>query len=127
MDPRILSLLSHELRSPLGVVRGYLRMLEQLGSLSDQQQSAVAAAMKASDRATELLEQASMLSQLQRGDTQLDFKTVSLLPILSAAVEGVQLPTDPPVRVEIGDVPAVLVNADETLLRGVLRSVLAGV
>ncbi len=125
MDPRVLSLLSHELRSPLGVVRGYLRMLEQLGSLSDQQQSAVAAALRASTRAAELLDQASMLAQLQRGDTPFDFKPVDLQTTLVAAVDAVPLPSDPTIRLEMTEVPTVLLSADESLLGSVFRTVLS--
>ena len=73
-SPRILSLLSHELRGPLGVIRGYLRLLEQAGpELSDSHRQAVTAALKASDRAAELLDKASMLAQLQRQETPLAF------------------------------------------------------
>ena len=62
-SPRLLSLISHELRGPLGVIRGYLRLLEQTGpELSDSHRQAVTAALKASDRAAELLTQTSMLA-----------------------------------------------------------------
>src|SRR5688572_323275 len=54
--PRVLSLLSHELRGPLGVVRGYLRLIDQTATeLSDRSRQSIAAALRASDRMADVL------------------------------------------------------------------------
>jgi len=124
----VLSLLSHELRGPLGVIRGYLRLLEQTGpELSDQHRQAVSAALKASDRAVELLTQTSMLAQLERDETPFDFTPVALKELLSGAVEGLALPDDPAVRLEIGDVPTAMMAADRTLLGGAIATLVSAV
>lgn len=125
---RVLSLLSHELRGPLGVIRGYLRLLEHTGAaLSDQQRQAVAAALKATDRAADLLTQTSMLAHLDRGETPFDFNPVALKDLLAAAVEGVRSAEDPAVRLDVGNVPSALIAADESLLSGALTSLLCAV
>ena len=127
-SPRVLSLLSHELRGPLGVIRGYLRLLEQTGpDLSDQHRQAVSAALKASDRAADLLTQTSMLAQLQRHETPFDFKRVAFKDIVAAAVEDVRLPRDPAVRLDVAEGPAALISADEALLRGAIATLCSAV
>lgn len=124
----VLSLLSHELRGPLGVIRGYLRLLEQTGpDLSAQHRQAVSAALKASDRAADLLTQTSMLAQLQRRETPLDLKPVALNDLLTIAVEGSRAAGPPAVRLEMSEVPATQVAADATLLQGALAALVAAV
>ncbi|HUE89367.1 MAG TPA: histidine kinase dimerization/phospho-acceptor domain-containing protein [Vicinamibacterales bacterium] len=115
---RLLSLVSHEVRAPLGVMRGYLRLLEQQGTeLSEQHRHAVTAALKASERAADLLGQVSALAGLQRGDVATALKPTPLEPLLRSAVHAVSMPPEPIVTVHVGDPPAVMVAADEELLR----------
>ena len=127
----ILSLLSHELRGPLGVIRGYLRLLEQASpALTDAQQRAVAAALKASDRTAELLTQTSLLANVQRGTVVLARRTVALADVLTNAVaeasrtsgKGLTFePRDlPPARIDVD--PAVLSNALANLMTAVVRA-----
>src|SRR5688572_29725877 len=97
--PRLLSLLSHELRGPLGVVRGYLKLLEQRGTeLSEQHLRAITAALRATDRAAAVLDQASKLAQLNRDETRIELTRVSLDLILDDAVRKVTLPEDPVIK-----------------------------
>jgi signal transduction histidine kinase len=115
---RLLSLISHEVRAPLGVMRGYMRLLEQQGTeLSESHRHAVAAALKASERAAEILGQVSALARLQHDDAGPALKPTPLEPILRAAVHAVAMPPEPIVTVHVGDTPAVSVAADEDLLR----------
>lgn len=126
--PRLLSLLSHELRSPLGVVRGYLRLLEQMDdTLSDRHRHAVDCALRASDRAAYLLDQASLLAQLRRHEIVLDFKSVALEAVVAAAADAVLLPSDPVVRVEVGTLGPRCVSADEALLSRALTTLISAV
>jgi signal transduction histidine kinase len=125
---RVLSLLSHELRGPLGVIRGYLRLLEQTGpELSDQHRQAVSAALKASNRALDLLTQTSMLAQLQRDETPFNIKFISLKDLVSGAIDGLEFPKDPAVRLEIGDMPTAMIAADAVLLGGAIATLVAAV
>ena len=115
---RLLSLISHEVRAPLGVMRGYLRLLEQQGTeLSEQHRHAVTAGLKASERAADLLGQVSALARLQRGDAATALKPIPIEPLLRSAVHAVSMPPEPIVTVHVGDTPAVAIAADEDLLR----------
>jgi two-component system, OmpR family, sensor histidine kinase ArlS len=114
---RLLSLISHEVRAPLGVMRGYMRLLEQQGTeLSEPHRHAVTAALKASERATEILGQVSALARLQRQDV-VTLKPTPLEPLLRTAVHAVTMPPEPIVTVHVGDTPALTLRADEDLLR----------
>jgi signal transduction histidine kinase len=125
---RLLSLVSHEVRSPFGVMRGYLRLLQQTKqALSDQQQAAVDAALKAGDRVADLLGQLSMLAQLHRGDVPTDRRPVALVAMLDVATRRVRLPDDPPVRLVVPDVVPAEVLADESLLGAALSSLITAV
>jgi signal transduction histidine kinase len=124
----LLSLLSHELRSPLGVIRGYLRLLDQQGeALSESHRAAIGKALTASERAAELLSQASTLAQLQKNETTLELKPAALGTLLKAAAGGVRLPEDPRVTLEIIDSADVLVDADPGLLAGALTALTSAV
>jgi signal transduction histidine kinase len=122
----LLSLISHEVRAPLGVMRGYLRLIEQQGTeLSDMHRHAIAAALKASERATEILGQVSTLARLHRREVLLSRNAHALEPLLRSAAQGVKAPPDPVVTVHVGDTPAVDVLADEALLGAALSSLIA--
>jgi len=122
----LLALVSHELRSPLGVIRGYLRLLDQQGTnLTEQQLNAVAAALKAAERATTVLDQASTLAQLYRDDTVFDFKTTALERVLRRSAEAVALPSDPKVDLQLREIPPSEITADDALLGGALSSLIS--
>lgn len=124
----LLSLLSHELRSPLGVIRGYLRLLDQQGaSLSENQRNAISKALEASERAAELLGQASTLAQLQKNEITIELRPVAIGTLLEAAAADVRLPEDPAVRLEVVDSADVEVDADVALFRGALAALTSAV
>jgi signal transduction histidine kinase len=124
----LLSLLSHELRSPLGVIRGYLRLLDQQGeALSENHRAAIGKALSASERAAELLGQASTLAQLQKNETAIDLRPVAIGPLLRTAAASVRLPEDPRVMLEIADSTDFRVDADAALLRGALTALTSAV
>jgi signal transduction histidine kinase len=115
---RLLSLISHEVRAPLGVMRGYMRLLEQQShDLSEPHRHAVTAALKASDRAADILGQVSALARLQRNEATVTLKPTPLEPLLRAAVHGVSMPPEPIVTVHVGDTPALSIVGDYELLR----------
>jgi K+-sensing histidine kinase KdpD len=126
--PRVLSLLSHELRGPLGVIRGYLRLIEQTATeLSDQSRESIAAALRASDRIADVLEQASVLGHLQVGDVQLDLKPVTLATIVHAAVQKAALPEHCAVLFDSAGLPDVTVDADQVRLGLALATLIEAV
>jgi len=90
--PALLSLASHELRGPAGVVRGYLKMLEQDGSLPERSRKAVLRATEGASRIVSLLDEISELSQFKQGGIRLSLRSVSLRSVLAQAVQAVAIP-----------------------------------
>jgi signal transduction histidine kinase len=125
---RLLSLTSHELRSPLGVIRGYLKWLEQQGAtLPEQHRQVVIAAIKASDRLTDLLSELSALAQLQRGDIDVAREP---LPLRSLVADTAAAFDDQPpglVSLTASDLPDVRLTGDGALLQAALVSLATAV
>lgn len=124
---RLLSLLSHELRSPLGVIRGYLRILDSPPvALTDQQRQAVTAALRAADHAVHLVDQASFLAQLRRGEAQLHPTRVDVRALLESAIQSVS-PQGPKSTCVLGDVAIESISANRDQLRDALSSFIGAV
>ena len=125
---RLLSLISHEVRAPLGVMRGYMRLLEQQSAgLSEPHQRAVSAALKAGERAAEILDQVSTLARLQRGEVAASLAPTPLEPLLRAAVHDVKMPSEPIITIHVEPPPAVEVMADLHLLRTAIAGLTSAV
>lgn len=126
--PLLLSHLSHELRGPLGVIRGYLRLLEQTASgLSESHQKAIRAALHASERTLALTDEASELSRLLRGDVTLKRTRVPVSSLLHAVVQAVELPDDPAIDLDVPEGSTAIVSVDETRIRAALAALITTV
>jgi signal transduction histidine kinase len=125
---QMLSLLSHELRSPLGVVRGYLRLLNQhQGELSANHRQAVTAALAASDRCVELLAQASALAHMWRQETPIEQEPIVLADLLQPLAHSLRTTDDRPLPVVIESAIDVLLTGDRALLHTALSSLVSAV
>ena len=124
---RLLSLTSHELRSPLGVIRGYLKLLEkQEGGLTEQQKQVIAASLRASDRMAELLAEVSTFAHLHCGDTTLDRRPTSVASLVDTIVVR-QATLAIGRTVEKGDVPEAMLLIDVPLVSAALATLAAAV
>ena len=125
---QMLSLLSHELRSPLGVMRGYLRLLDQQPTaLSATHREAVAAALRASERCLELLAQASALAQIWRQEAPIARMPLALTAVLAPLAQAVHATTDQRLPVAVAPSPELQVSGDSRLLRTALSSLVVSV
>ena len=125
---QMLSLLSHELRSPLGVVRGYLRLLNQhQGELSDTHRQAVAAALKASDRCVDLLVQASALAQMWRQEAAIARQPLTIADLLQPLAATVRKTDGQPLPLEVDAAIAVSISGDLALLQTAISSLASAV
>lgn len=125
--PKLLSLVAHELRTPAGVVAGYLRMLMQgrSGGLTDAQRKLVDAADRSSARLTELLDELSDLAKLETDSAPLAGQTsVALAELLSPLRESAAAPEAPAIAIH-GEIPDVAVDADVPRLRRALSTLAA--
>ena len=90
--PTLLSLASHELRGPAGVLRGYLGLLEQDATLGERARRVMLEMSHATDRMVAILDELSDLAHLKDGRTKLTLKHTSLRSVLHQAVQAVEMP-----------------------------------
>src|SRR5262245_64465814 len=86
--PKLLSLTTHEFRTPMTVVAGYIRMLlkERAGPVPDQQRRLLEEAEKSCARLSALLGEVSELSALEGGTATFNRAAVDLNAVMSEAI-----------------------------------------
>lgn len=96
--------ISHELRTPLTHMKGYLELLafETLGTLTEDQRSALQVCTRASDRLESLIDNLILFSQSARGELSLKLAPMNISRV---AVEIIQMS-----RSKAADVGVVLVT-----------------
>jgi signal transduction histidine kinase len=87
---RLLSLAVHELRTPISVVSGYLRMVlkDRAGPVPEAQRRLLEEAEKSCGRITALLSEMSDFAHLQLGDAPFRQEPVDLAALVRQAVEA---------------------------------------
>jgi two-component system OmpR family sensor kinase len=125
--PKMLSLAVHEFRTPMTVVLGYVRMLQQerAGPLTEQQRRLLEEVEKSCGRLTALVAETSDLAQLEAGTAVFNRSSTDLRdPLRHAADDLAPLP-DRELRIDLRlpDAPA-LVHADPGRLKHALQSIL---
>lgn len=117
--PRVLALSAHEVRGPLSVVLGYLRMLltDRAGTLTEQQRKLLELSAASCGRLKAVADEMSDLSHIEDGRTEFDRRPVDLRAVLKKAVEALPNLPDREVRVELstGDGAASLLGDPERL------------
>jgi signal transduction histidine kinase len=126
--PKLLSLTTHEFRTPMTVVAGYIRMLlkERAGPIPDQQRRLLEEAEKSCARLSALLSEVSDLSALEGGTATFNTVALDVRSVLSDAIQVLPDLPDREVRVELDaeNGPA-MIQGDATRLRLALSSVIA--
>jgi signal transduction histidine kinase len=125
--PRAMSLAVHELRTPVTVVSGYLRMLlrEQAGPLTEKQRKMLEEAERSCTRIGALVGEMSELGKLESGDTALGAQPIDLAALLVELASGMHEGDDRGVRVETrGTGQPVMVTGDRTRLAAALRALM---
>lgn len=112
----MLSTAVHELRGPLGVARGYLRLLAKLGTDDPRAPKAIGDAGHAADRMAALLDELSYYGRLACGEAHLHLDTASLPSLLEDAARQTTLPRDVEVEIGVRVSPDVSVRADRARL-----------
>ena len=113
----LLTLTSHELRQPTGIVRGYLRMLEQDPTLSQRARKVIGDATRAADRMVALLDEVGELARLKDGAIRLTPKSMSLRSVLNQSVQAVELPASHDVELDVVAPADVRRRVDEPRMR----------
>ena len=124
--PKVLSLTSHEFRTPLTVLGGYLRMLlkEQAGPVTAPQRRFLEEVEKSSGRLSALVAEISELSVLEDRTARFNTSDLDLRELLRELIED--LPSaERPVKVELDlATGSATIVADLTRLRKALTSVI---
>lgn len=120
--PTLLSLASHELRGPTGVVRGYLRLLEQDATLGDRPRRVMSEMTRATDRLAALLDELSELAHLKDGRIKLSLRSMSVRSVLNQAVQAVELPDNFETDLDVVAPTDIRMRVDEARLRAVFST-----
>jgi signal transduction histidine kinase len=128
MKANFLSMITHELRSPLNTINGYLDLVLEgiAGELNQQQREFVQRARAGSEHLYALIEDLLLISRADAGQLRLNREVINLPEIVANAVEDLQLmaiDNGITMRVEIAsDFPPL--NADAIRLQQVLRNLI---
>jgi PAS domain S-box-containing protein len=84
MKSEFVSIVSHELRVPLSVVKGYVDMLamEMAGAINDQQRNFLAVVKTNADRLSAIVDELLDLSRIESGKIQPDLGSVSVASVI---------------------------------------------
>src|SRR5262249_2551372 len=123
------SMITHELRSPLNAINGYLDLMLAgiAGELNEQQREFVQRARAGSEHLFSLIEDLLLLSRADAGQLRLNRDMISLPAIVANAIEELELVARDcgiTTKVEIpGDFPPIY--ADAVRMQQVLRNLIS--
>lgn len=122
-----MSLAVHELRTPVTVVSGYLRMLlrEQAGPLSEKQRKMLEEAERSCSRLAGLVAEMSELGKLEARELALARQDFDLVVLLAELASGMHEGGDRGVRLEIrSDETPIIVTGDRKRIAAALGALL---
>ncbi len=121
---RLLSLAVHELRTPVTVVAGYLRMLLKMHpGLGDQPRKLVEDAERSCARLADLIAELSEVSNLEAGHITLERHDIDLFALVAEVADSAREGADRGVRLEVQRTDQrALVSGDRKYLRGALEA-----
>ena len=128
MKANFLSLVTHELRSPLNTINGYLDLLLEgiAGEITEQQQEFIRRARSGSEHLYALLEDLLLASRADAGQLRLNYAPVSLAELVAISIDELEvtaLDSDVKLKTDLpADLPLLL--ADSVRLQQVLRNLL---
>ena len=124
--PQALSLAVHELRTPITVASGYLRMLlrEQAGPISDKQRKMLEEADKSCARIGTLIAEIGELGKLEAGEVTVPRVPFDLAALIVELASGMPEGEDRGVRLEARATRPVTVAGDRTRLAAALKALM---
>ena len=124
--PRALSLAVHELRTPITVASGYLRMLlrEQAGPITDKQRKMLEEADRSCARIGALVAEMSELGKLEAGELTVPSVPFDLAALIAELASGMHEGEDRGVRLDVHAAGSVMVAGDRARLAAALRALM---
>ncbi|OFW03794.1 MAG: hypothetical protein A3I61_16210 [Acidobacteria bacterium RIFCSPLOWO2_02_FULL_68_18] len=125
-SPRELSLAVHELRTPVTVVSGYVRMLlrEQAGAVTAPQRTMLEEADRSCARIGALIAEMGELARLNTGDVEVPRVPFDLAALVVELAAGLPEDEDRGVRLDVRATHPVMVTGDRTRLAAALRGLM---
>lgn len=126
---RFLSMITHELRSPLNAINGYLdlALADVAGTLNTQQREFIQRARAASENLFTLVENLLLISRADAGQLHLQRETISIQEVVTSAVDEMEVTAkDRGITITV-DLPASVPDlyADAERLQQVVRNLLS--
>jgi two-component system, NarL family, capsular synthesis sensor histidine kinase RcsC len=124
--PRALSLAVHELRTPITVASGYLRMMlrEQAGPITDKQRKMLEEADKSCARIGALIAEMSELGKLEAGEVTVSSVPFDLAALIASLAGSMHEGEDRGVRLDVRATHPVMVAGDRTRLATALSALM---
>jgi signal transduction histidine kinase len=124
--PRALSLAVHELRTPITVVAGYLRMLlrEQAGPLTDRQRQMLEEADRSCARIGTLISEISELGKLEAGELTIPGVTFDLSSVAAELASNMQEGHDRGIRLDLRAPEPAIVTGDRARIGAALKALM---
>jgi signal transduction histidine kinase len=122
----LLSLAVHELRTPAGVVGGYLRMLQSDAAdpLTERQLKMITEAEKSCARLVAIVAEMSEFSKLEAGLIEMARQPVDLFPLVEEVANHMHESQDRGVRIEVGGAAkGAMIQGDQLRLRQAFSSI----
>jgi signal transduction histidine kinase len=124
--PRVMSLAVHELRTPVTVVAGYLRMLlrEQAGPLTEKQKKMLEEADRSCGRLGALVAEMSELGKLEGRDVPMGRQDFDISALAAELASDMHEGDDRGVTLEVRTSSPVMVTGDRTRLGAALKALM---
>jgi signal transduction histidine kinase len=122
--PRAMSLAVHELRTPVTVVAGYLRMLlrEQAGPLTEKQKKMLEEADRSCGRLGHLVAEMSEFGKLEAREIALARQDFDLAAVAEELASGMHEGSDRGVRLEVRTAGPLMVTGDRTRIAAAVKA-----
>ncbi len=124
LKTEFVSTVSHDLRSPLTLMRGYTTMLEMVGTLNEQQQAYLQKISKGIASMSQLVSNLLDLGRIEAG-VGLLIEKVPSREIVDNVIDGLQLRAEHKqirLQVQLPDTPMPVIDADRALLQQALHN-----
>ena len=124
--PPVMSLAVHELRTPVTVVAGYLRMLlkEQAGPLTDKQKKMLEEADRSCGRLGAIVAEMSELGKLEAKDLAIAHQDFDICALAAELASGMHEGRDRGVTLEVRSSAPVMVTGDRTRMAAALKALI---
>jgi signal transduction histidine kinase len=130
LKAEFVSVASHEIKTPLSVIRGYVTLLADgiYGSVNEEQRKTLEAVNSQTDRLSRLVHRLLDVSRFEAGGARLEYREVQVVPFLEALTTDFQVLADQnAIRFDVrfhDDLPATI-TVDEDRLNEVLGNLLS--